>query len=110
VFSPCRKSQTYNRILWHIDPLLGKDLKINKCGHCYTIDKQMAISAQWLNKHVPTEMRCTQQYRYNEKRGVFYVVSAKELKRRQLGKFGVRREKEGVTCVEVESNTSIVTL
>jgi hypothetical protein len=46
----------------------------------------MAVSEQWLSKHVPTEMRCTQQYSYNRKVGVFYVVHAKELKRRQLGK------------------------
>jgi hypothetical protein len=42
------------------------------------------IYEQRLGKHVPAETRRTQQYSYNGKGGVFYVVRAEKLKRRQL--------------------------
>jgi hypothetical protein len=42
------------------------------------------VSNQRLGKHVPAEGRHT-QYSYIENGGVFYVVRAEELKRRQLG-------------------------
>jgi hypothetical protein len=45
----------------------------------------MAVSHQRLGKHVPAEKTRTQQYSYNGNGGVFYVVRAEELKRRQLG-------------------------
>jgi hypothetical protein len=39
-----------------MEPLLGKDLETsNRYSCCYAIDNQMAISEEWLGKHVPTE-------------------------------------------------------
>jgi hypothetical protein len=46
-------------------------------------NKQRAISKQRLNEHVPAETSRTPQYSYNGNGGVFYLVRAEELKRRQ---------------------------
>jgi hypothetical protein len=53
------------RVLWHIEPLLGKVLE--------TENKTIAVAVQHRGKHAPTAIELTVG------NGVFYVVHAEEL-------------------------------
>jgi hypothetical protein len=43
--------------MWCVDPLLGKNLEtMSTAIAMQQANKQMAVSEQWLSKHIPAEM------------------------------------------------------
>jgi hypothetical protein len=64
-------------ILWHIDLLLGNDLETNMVSDPFLSNGSV--------KTLPWKQDTHNNTVNNGKWGVFFVVCAKELKRRQLG-------------------------